>query len=97
MKKKKCLSIIHQIHAFPSIICMLFEQHFSLGCPSFYLVKSTGARETKTSFKQHDAGERVALLDDYDVPARSITETFFDVRQEGRKTERKNRRKSERR
>ena len=87
MKQKKCLSIIKQIHTFT--IIMLFEQRFSLGCPSLYQVKSTGARETKTSFKQHDAGERVPLLDDYDVTARTITETSFDFRQEGRKTKRK--------
>ena len=88
MYKTKCLSILKQIHTFTCI--MLFEQRrFSLGCPSLYQVKSNGARETKTSFKQHDAGERVALLDDYDVTAITITETSFDFRQEGRKTERK--------
>ena len=40
------------------------------------LIKA-GATQTETSLlKQHAAGERVDLLDDYDFPARTITETF---------------------
>ena len=42
---------------------------------SFDLIKA-GATQTKTSLiKQHAAGERVDFLDDYDFPARTITET----------------------
>ena len=40
----------------------------------FDLIKA-GATKTETSFKQHDAGKRVYLPDDYDVPGRTITET----------------------
>ena len=41
----------------------------------FDLIKA-GATQTETSFlKQYVAGECVALLDDYDFPARTITET----------------------
>ena len=41
----------------------------------FDLIKA-GATQTETSLlKQHAAGERVDLLDDYDFPARTITET----------------------
>ena len=40
----------------------------------FDLIKA-GATQTETSLlKQHAAGERVDLLDDYDFPARTITE-----------------------
>ena len=40
----------------------------------FDLIKA-GASQTETSLlKQHAAGERVDLLDDYDFPARTITE-----------------------
>ena len=34
-----------------------------------------GATQTETLLKQYVAGERVDLLDDYDFPARTITET----------------------
>ena len=41
------------------------------------LIKA-GATQTETSLlKQYAAGERVDLLDDYDFPARTITETGF--------------------
>ena len=73
--------VIKQIHTFTSNI--LFEQRrFGLGCPSLYQVKwpfdliKAGAIQTETSLlKQNVAGERVDLLDDYDFPARTITET----------------------
>ena len=39
-----------------------------------------GATQTETSFlKQYAAGERVDLLDDYDFPARTITEASIEV------------------
>ena len=44
---------------------------------SFDLIKA-GATQTETSLlKQYVAGERVDLLDDYDFPARTITETIL--------------------
>ena len=63
---------------------MSFEQRrFGLGCPSLYQVKwlKAGATQTETSLlKQYVAGERVELPDDYDFPARTITEAlnFFE-------------------
>ena len=39
------------------------------------LIKA-GATQTETSlFKQYDAGESVDLVDDYDFPARTFTDT----------------------
>ena len=83
----KNMVFIKQIHTFTSNI--LFEQRrFGLGRPSLYQVKSfiksngfdlikAGATQTETSLlKQYVAGERVDLLDDYDFPARTITETW---------------------
>ena len=47
----------------------------SKGWATFDLIKAE-ATQTKTPLlKQHDAGERVDLLDDYNVPARSISES----------------------
>ena len=65
--------MIKQIYTFTSN--MLFEQRrFGLGCPSLYQVKA-GATKTETSLRrQYVAGECVDLLDDYDFPARTITE-----------------------
>ena len=65
--------IIKQIHTLTSNIS--FEQRrFALGCPSLYQVKwpfdliKAGATRTETSLlKQFVAGERMDLLDDYEM------------------------------
>ena len=45
----------------------------------FDLIKA-GATKTETSLlKQHVSGEGVGLLDDYDLPARTITERCRNV------------------
>ena len=57
---------VHQQH-------IVLATTFRSGLP--YLIKA-GATQTETSLlKQYAAGERVDLLDDYDFPARTITET----------------------
>ena len=87
--------VIKQIHTFTSSM-LFWQRRFGLGCPSLYQVKMTwsfwsqndlikaGATQTETSLpKQHAAGERVDLLDDYDFPARTITETNGGVNSDG--------------
>ena len=45
----------------------------------FHLIKAAATQTETSLLKQHAAGERVDLLDDYDFPARTITETEYQV------------------
>ena len=58
------------------------RKHIGLGCTGLYrakwaiwLDKGWGNPDRTSFLKQYVAGERVDLLDDYDFPARTITET----------------------
>ena len=67
---------VHQQHV---VLATTFRsglpQPLSSQIKSFDLIKA-GATQSETSLlKQHVAGERVDLLDDYDFPARTIIET----------------------
>ena len=64
---------VHQQHV---VLAATFRSGLPqpLSSQIFDLIKA-GATQTETSLqKQHAAGERVDLLDDYDFPARTITE-----------------------
>ena len=75
--------VIKQIHTFTSNM-LLEQRRFGLGSPSLYQVKwpfdliKAGATQTETSLlQQYVAGECVDLLDDYDFPGRTITDTHL--------------------